>query len=182
MADGKIFYDIPCFITMTNEINKLPKGWQRVTLGEITSLVQNGVYKPADKYGYGYPLLRMYNIQNTSYNLNCNHLARVMLDKSEFDAYKVKAGDILVSRVNSFELVGKSAERQAEHLFQTLLHRAFRGELTSSDYNEVDISALSAETHPQQPKPKSTDKAENLPIPATQPQTNALQLTLPGLE
>lgn len=76
----------------------------------------------------------------------------------------------------------REAERQAEHLFQTLLHRAFRGELTSSDYNEVDISALSAETHPQQPKPKSTDKAENLPIQATQPQTNALQLTLPGLE
>ncbi|MBD2292008.1 restriction endonuclease subunit S [Anabaena sphaerica FACHB-251] len=76
----------------------------------------------------------------------------------------------------------REAERQAEHLFQTLLHRAFRGELTSSDCNEVDISALSAENHPQQPKPKSTDKAENFPIPATQPQTNALQLTLPGLE
>ncbi|MDD1413592.1 restriction endonuclease subunit S [Dolichospermum sp. ST_con] len=88
----------------------------------------------------------------------------------------------IVQKHERFRTQQREAERQAEHLFQTLLHRAFRGELTSSDYNDVDISALSPENHPQQPKPKSTDKAENFPIPATQPQTNALQLTLPGLE
>ncbi|AFZ56192.1 restriction endonuclease subunit S [Anabaena cylindrica FACHB-243] len=88
----------------------------------------------------------------------------------------------IVQKHDRFRTQQREAERQAEHLFQTLLHRAFRGELTSSDCNDVDISALSAETHPQQPKPKSTDKAENFPIPATQRQTNALQLTLPGLE
>jgi type I restriction enzyme, S subunit len=88
----------------------------------------------------------------------------------------------IVQKHDRFRTQQREAQRQAEHLFQTLLHRAFRGELTSSDCNEVDISALSAENHPQQPKPKSTDKAENFPIPATQTQTNALQLTLPGLE
>ncbi|MEI6445013.1 MAG: restriction endonuclease subunit S [Nostocales cyanobacterium ELA583] len=85
----------------------------------------------------------------------------------------------IVQKHDRFRTQQREAERQAEHLFQTLLHRAFRGELTSSDSNEVDISA---KNHPQQPKTKSTDKLENLPIPATQPQTNALQLTLPGLE
>jgi type I restriction enzyme S subunit len=88
----------------------------------------------------------------------------------------------IVQKYERFRTQQREAERQTEHLFQTLLYRAFRGELTSSDSNELDISALSAENHPQQPKPKSTDKPENLPIPATQPQTNALQLTLPGLE
>jgi type I restriction enzyme S subunit len=88
----------------------------------------------------------------------------------------------IVQKHERFRTQQREAERQAEHLFQTLLHRAFRGELTSSDCNDVDISVLSAENHPQQPKPKSTDKGENLPIPATQPQTNPLQLTLPGLE
>ncbi|MBO1054334.1 MAG: restriction endonuclease subunit S [Dolichospermum sp. DET73] len=88
----------------------------------------------------------------------------------------------IVQKHDRFRTQQREAQRQAEHLFQTLLHRAFRGELTSSDCNDVDISVLSAENHPQQPKPKSTDKGENLPIPATQPQTNALQLTLPGLE
>ncbi|MTJ23426.1 restriction endonuclease subunit S [Dolichospermum sp. UHCC 0352] len=88
----------------------------------------------------------------------------------------------IVQKHERFRTQQREAERQAEHLFQTLLYRAFRGELTSSDSNELDISALSAENHPQQPKPKSTDKPENLPIPATQPQINALQLTLPGLE
>lgn len=30
----------------------------------------------------------------------------------------------------------REAERQAEHLFQTLLHRAFRGELTLQNFND----------------------------------------------
>jgi type I restriction enzyme S subunit len=94
---------------MISEDRKLPDGWRRVELGEITSLVQNGVYKPAEKYGHGYPLLRMYNIQSTSFNLTFEPLARVLLDEQELETYKLKMGDVLVSRVNSFELVGKSA-------------------------------------------------------------------------
>ncbi|MEG4088290.1 restriction endonuclease subunit S [Microcoleus sp. Pol12B4] len=94
---------------MISENRKLPDGWRRVELGEITLLVQNGVYKPAEKYGHGYPLLRMYNIQTTSFNLTFEPLARVLLDEQELETYKLETGDVLVSRVNSFELVGKSA-------------------------------------------------------------------------
>jgi len=51
----------------------------------------------------------------------------------------------IVQKHERFRTQQREAQRQAEHLFQTLLHHAFRGELTSSDSNEVDISALSAE-------------------------------------
>ncbi len=51
----------------------------------------------------------------------------------------------IVQKHERFRTQQREAQRQAEHLFQTLLHHAFRGELTSSDSKEVDISALSAE-------------------------------------
>nr|WP_242053909.1 restriction endonuclease subunit S [Nostoc sp. FACHB-888] len=77
----------------------------------------------------------------------------------------------------------REAERQAEHLFQTLLHRAFRGELTSSDFDDEAVSALSKEFDVKQPKPKSTvEVAEYLRTKVNQQETEAVQLTLPGLE
>ena len=46
----------------------------------------------------------------------------------------------IVQKHDRFRTQQREAERQAEHLFQTLLHRAFRGELTSSDSNDVEMS------------------------------------------
>jgi len=77
----------------------------------------------------------------------------------------------------------RESERQAEHLFQTLLHRAFQGELTSSDFDDEAVSALSQEIGVKQAKPKSTgDVAEYLHTKVSQQETEAVQLTLPGLE
>ncbi len=98
--------------------------WQKRTLGEITSSIQNGIYKSAEFYGHGHPFLRMYNIQNDSWKLSADPIARVELDQHELARFKVRPGDILVSRVNSFELVGKSAivEPNVEgHAFENML-------------------------------------------------------------
>ncbi|MDZ7953286.1 restriction endonuclease subunit S [Nostoc sp. DedQUE09] len=77
----------------------------------------------------------------------------------------------------------QEGERQAEHLFQTMLHQAFRGELTSSDFNDETVSVFSQEIPVRQPKPKSTvEVAEYVHTKVNQQETEAVQLTLPGLE
>jgi len=83
--------------------------WPRRTLGDVAVLVQNGIYKSSEHYGNGHPFLRMYNIQNESYHLQLEPLAQVNVNAKELETYGLKVGDLLVSRVNSFELVGKCA-------------------------------------------------------------------------
>jgi type I restriction enzyme S subunit len=83
--------------------------WERKRLGDIALQVQNGIYKSAENYGHGYPFLPMYNLQNNSWYLNLDLLAQVSIDERELETYRLNTGDILLSRVNSFELVGKCA-------------------------------------------------------------------------
>jgi type I restriction enzyme S subunit len=89
----------------------------------------------------------------------------------------------IVQKFERFRTQQREAERQAEHLFQTLLHRAFRGELTSSDFDDEAVSALSKEIGVKQAKAKPTgDIAEYLHTKVSQQEIEAVQLTLPGLE
>jgi type I restriction enzyme, S subunit len=83
--------------------------WQRKRIGEIAEVIQNGIYKPAEQYGHGLPFVRMYNVSDTTWKLNLSRLAQVDLEASEQAAFSLRKGDLLVSRVNSFELVGKCA-------------------------------------------------------------------------
>lgn len=89
----------------------------------------------------------------------------------------------IVQKFERLRTQQREAERQAEHLFQTLLHRAFRGDLTSSDFNDETVSVFSQEIPVQQPKPKyPSEIAEYLRTKVNQQETEAVQLTLPGLE
>ncbi len=102
------------------------KTFTKVHLGEIVSVVQNGLYKTADFYGHGHPFIRMYNVQDDAPQLNLKPLAQVDVDQSELETYALRVGDILVSRVNSLELLGKSGFVNAEaagHVFENMLIR-----------------------------------------------------------
>ncbi len=89
-----------------------PKGWPRVRLGTIIADTRNGLYKHADFYGRGTQILKMFNILEG--RLNLSRVDRVELDQQELAAYRLEAGDILVNRVNTPELVGKCAVISAE--------------------------------------------------------------------
>lgn len=70
--------------------------------------MKNGLYKPADVYADdGVVCLRMYNIDNGQ--LVLRDLKRMRLSEEEFAEYQLLPGDLLVNRVNSRELVGKTA-------------------------------------------------------------------------
>jgi type I restriction enzyme S subunit len=83
--------------------------WEKKSIGDVALSIQNGIYKAAEHYGHGHPFLRMYNIQNNSWMLNLDRIALVNLEGKEEQTFALKRGDLLISRVNSFELVGKCA-------------------------------------------------------------------------
>jgi len=86
---------------------QIPKDWRWVEFNELIESMRNGIYKPAKFYGSGIPSLRMYNIKNGK--INKNNLKQLELTQQEFDQFKLEPNDILINRVNSRELVGKSA-------------------------------------------------------------------------
>lgn len=86
----------------------LPEGWEWCRLGALVSSVNNGLYKQESFYSNdGIASLRMYNIQNGE--VNFNKIRRVNLTKDELSKYELLENDLLLNRVNSRELVGKTA-------------------------------------------------------------------------
>ena len=70
--------------------------------------MKNGLYKPKSYYSeQGVDCLRMYNIENGQ--IKWFDIKRMTLSKEEIEGYKLLKGDLLVNRVNSRELVGKTA-------------------------------------------------------------------------
>ncbi|MEK6476030.1 restriction endonuclease subunit S [Catalinimonas sp. 4WD22] len=87
---------------------ELPEGWEWCRLGEVIESLNNGLYKPAKFYtDKGIISLRMYNINKG--RINFRDVRRVELTNEELEAYYLEANDILINRVNSAELIGKSA-------------------------------------------------------------------------
>ena len=100
--------------------------WPKATIGQLAVLVQNGIYKSAEYYGSGHPFVRMYNIPNNSWELDLTRLAQVVLEDRELEAFRLQSGDLLFSRVNSFELVGKCAVVSGDaegHVFENMMLR-----------------------------------------------------------
>lgn len=77
-----------------------------VELGTLVTSAKNGLYKPREHHGSGSILLRMFNINGAHFDTT--RLERLNVTEKEASDYAISNGDIIVSRVNSRELVGKS--------------------------------------------------------------------------
>lgn len=87
---------------------EIPESWVWGRLGDIAISANNGLYKPGQYYKEsGVISLRMFNIQDGRINLE--KVKRVTLTDIELVRYKLEENDLLVNRVNSRELVGKTA-------------------------------------------------------------------------
>jgi len=85
-----------------------PNGWAWTRFGATVKSLNNGLYKPAGFYtDSGVISLRMYNIQDGA--IVFSDIRRVNIDDDEIDQYRLQAGDLLINRVNSKDLVGKTA-------------------------------------------------------------------------
>ncbi len=70
--------------------------------------MKNGLYKPSNEYAeYGVACLRMYNIDGG--RIIWKNIKRMLLTSDEVNEYHLAPDDLLVNRVNSRELVGKTA-------------------------------------------------------------------------
>ena len=93
---------------LNGELNDLPENWSWTQIGFITESMKNGVYKTPDFYkDDGFPCLRMYNIEDGT--IVWKNIKHMDLTEDEINTYLLKQNDILINRVNSRELVGKSA-------------------------------------------------------------------------
>ena len=79
-----------------------------VRLGDVAQSMKNGIYKSKDAYADdGVACLRMYNIGDG--RIIWRDIKRMSLSEQERSEYGLEPGDLLVNRVNSRELVGKTA-------------------------------------------------------------------------
>jgi type I restriction enzyme, S subunit len=87
---------------------ELPRGWAHTTIGDVADGMKNGLYKPASFYAdSGVACLRMYNVD--AGKIVWKNIKRMKLTRLEVEEYQLLPGDLLVNRVNSRELVGKTA-------------------------------------------------------------------------
>lgn len=109
IAEGKIKKEKPLEPIKPEEIPfELPEGWVWCRLGEICESFTNGLYKPETFYkDNGIISIRMFNIQNGK--LDLGKVRRLITTSQEFDKYKLEINDIVLNRVNSYELIGKAA-------------------------------------------------------------------------
>lgn len=89
------------------DLPPLPEGWCWTSLDTlIVEGPQNGVYLPKSKYGCGTEILRIEDFQN-GWVRDRSELKRVMTEDSALEIYALRAGDLVINRVNSMSHLGK---------------------------------------------------------------------------
>lgn len=97
------------FIEMFGDPVTNPKGWESASLEQyLLNGPTNGLYKHADSYGSGAPIIRIDGFYNGKLN-NINTFKRVEVTEIELNRYKIDNRGILINRVNSPQYLGKAA-------------------------------------------------------------------------
>ena len=81
--------------------------WRIETIGDVLSVIQNGVNCTQDKSGKGLKITRIETIADA--NINYDKTGFSNLDESQKQKAALKKGDILFSHINSPIHVGKTA-------------------------------------------------------------------------
>lgn len=108
-ADAKIAELMPAmFESVFGDPFRNPRRWDVKPLAVlINDTPKNGIYKPAESYGEGTPIIRIGDFASGILR-SSRGLQRVRLMDDEIEQFMVTNGQILINRVNSIEHVGKS--------------------------------------------------------------------------
>jgi type I restriction enzyme S subunit len=160
-------------------VNLRHRGWRQIKLGEIVESMKNGIYKPRNAYADdGIACLRMYNIEDG--RIVWKDIKRMKLTRRESDEYGLMPGDLLVNRVNSRELVGKTApipDGLGKCVFESKNIR-LRLRRDSADPKFVSLALnLLGPAHFNRNAQQVVGMAS-----ISQPQVSALEIPLPSLE
>jgi len=97
------------FLDMFGSLFANPKQWPVVDLGSLIEQgPKNGLYKHADDYGSGTPIIRIDNFYAGELTDSTN-FKRVSLTEAEQEKFGLENHSILINRVNSPEYLGKVA-------------------------------------------------------------------------
>src|SRR5688572_28891868 len=84
----------------------MKNGWQTKRLGEVAK-TQYGLSEPMNEDAKGFKIFRMGEVQNGRL-VDTGRMKYADITRAEFEQYKLRIGDVLFNRTNSFELVGKT--------------------------------------------------------------------------
>jgi len=104
------------------EVGPIPVDWEIRRLGEIVESTKYGISQRGGKSGK-YPILRMNNLVNGY--VDVSDIQFVDIDSDVFNRFRVKKGDVLFNRTNSFERVGKTSifTLEGDYVFASYLIR-----------------------------------------------------------
>jgi len=124
-----------------------------VAFGTLVEDYRNGIYKQKEFYGRGVPSIRMYNIAHG--RVNKANAPLLDVTDEELETYGLLPGDVLVNRVNSRELVGKTglvgddlgpctfeSKNIRARLKRTMIEPAFAAAALNSDRVRRQIQAM----------------------------------------
>ena len=120
------------------EIGEIPQEWGFVKLGDVLSLIKNGVTYKQNKKDSGYPVTRIETISEEK--IDTAKVGYIDNIKTEnINDYRLIEGDILFSHINSLEHIGKTAIYEGEP--ELLLH-GMNLLLLRSDKSKIEPSYL----------------------------------------
>jgi type I restriction enzyme M protein len=101
----------------------LRAGWETVKIGDIAT-TQYGLSLPMNETGAGFKIFRMGEVQDGRL-LDTGKMKYANVSPEEFEVYRLRTGDVLFNRTNSFELVGKTGifELDGDYCFASYLVR-----------------------------------------------------------
>ena len=82
------------------------EGWAERRLGDVAK-TQYGLSEPMNEEGKGYKIFRMGELQGGRL-IDTGRMKFANIGRAEFEKYRLRPGDVLFNRTNSFELVGKT--------------------------------------------------------------------------
>jgi type I restriction enzyme, S subunit len=96
------------FLDMFGDPVTNPKGWSIASVADLCETKQYGTAEKANSEGRGIPVLRMNNLTYAG-EVDITDLKWVELSTLDAAKLDLREGDVLFNRVNSLELVGKTA-------------------------------------------------------------------------
>ncbi|MFV5383427.1 restriction endonuclease subunit S [Acinetobacter towneri] len=97
------------FIDMFGDPVSNPNNYKQVELDNFILVgPQNGLYKPANMYGQGTPIVRIDGFKSGDI-IDNKEFKRLSLEESDIEKYKLNKFDLVINRVNSPEYIGKTA-------------------------------------------------------------------------
>lgn len=99
------------------------KGWVTSRLRDIAQ-TQYGLSVPMNEEGKGFKIFRMGEVQEGQL-IDTGRMKYADIHAREFEQYKLRTGDVLFNRTNSFELVGKTGifDLEGDYCFASYLVR-----------------------------------------------------------